>query len=90
MELYLIDNLNLSVLGQLSKKIMNENIKYLEIPDSHDGAKAIIFYALESLPFGMSVETISELAEKEKKIPYVEGKGTPSYLYYPIFAETNK
>ena len=63
---------------------MNENIKYLEIPDSQDGTEAIIFYALESLPFGMNVETISELAKKEKKIPYVEGKGTPSYVFCPI------
>jgi hypothetical protein len=69
---------------------MNENIKYLEIPDSQDGTKVIIYYAIESLPSGMSVETISELAKKEKKIPYVERKGTPSYVFYPIFAETNK
>lgn len=63
---------------------MNENIKYLEITDLRDGTEAIIFYPLESIPSGMNVETISEIAKKEKKIPYVEGKIAPSYVCYPI------
>ena len=64
---------------------MKENIKYIEVPESQNGIKPTIFYDIECLPEGISIETISELAEKDKNIPYVECKGIiPTFHFYQI------
>jgi hypothetical protein len=67
---------------------MNNNIKYFEIPEPKDGIKAIVIYDEDSAPNGISVKTISEIAEKEHRIPYLENKGNPPFAFYPIYPKT--
>lgn len=63
---------------------MDKNINYLDFPVTQNGMKLIIFYAIESLPEGFSIEDILELVNKRQKIPYVKGKcSPPSCELYP-------
>lgn len=64
---------------------MDKNIKYHDFPETQKGVKLIIFYAIESLPEGFSVEDILELVNKRQKIPYIKGKcSPPSCELYPL------